>query len=501
MVVKNVAIIGQGYVGLPLALLASQRGHKVFGIDNDSMRIRTLSMGHSPYESASVQRDLDACVKSNPIEFTENYGVIQDRGIEDIIICVPTPVNEDKTPDLTPVIEASKSIGQHLRQGQHIVLESTVNPGVTEEVMVPILEEYSKMKLNQDFYVAHCPERINPGDDSWPLNKISRVVGASHPDALEHIVEFYESLLDIGTHFGKPYKVEGQLFTPTYDVQVMPLTSIKAAELVKSGENSFSDYLIAAANAMAQYCEARGIDYYEVKAGMETKEFSALRKYPSPGNGVGGHCIPVDPYYIIHDAERFGVELVGFKEARKINDSMPKYTAVLLSNGLNEVKKPVNGSTVAVLGVTYKPDVDDTRDTPVYPLLDHLIEDHASLRVYDPHVSKGRIPERFRHYAVDTLDDAVYKADAVIIATAHKEFRELSIPHLRENGVKVVVDGRNIISPQDCDKSDIIYKGIGRLSRSDELDAMLDRIAFMRALRSNGNGHSDKHKKDYKVAS
>lgn len=475
MVSQKTAIIGMGYVGLPLALLAARKNHDVIGIDFDENRIRKLVRKEMPYEDSELEILLK---ESRNIQFTTDYAPIRDAS--SVIVCVPTPVHKDTTPDLSPVEGAAHSIAKYLQKSQLIVLESTVNPGITEGIHFgKILESDTGMHPGRDFYLAHCPERINPGDHNWPTEKIARVVGATGTIGLDRAVSLYESLLDIGTH-----TVGGQ----TYDVKVTPMRSIESAELVKMLENTIADLAIAGVSQVAPLCKKRNIDLYEVLAAMETKPFGFFRKYPRPRAGVGGHCIPVDPEYLIHQGDEEDCPMPLYRLARQINHGMPIYTAGIISDGLNEIKRSLNGSIVTVLGIAYKPDVGDTRDTPSFPLIDYLRSKGATVRAYDPHVPMNRVPSDYQNYIAPTLNEAVANAHAVVVVTAHKEFKgQLTGNYFRENQVKVVVDGSNCISSRECLTAGIIYKGIGKIP-SEPTTAHFTR-RFELASQYHGNGH------------
>ncbi|HSU72582.1 MAG TPA: nucleotide sugar dehydrogenase [Candidatus Binatia bacterium] len=466
----TIAIIGQGYVGLPLTLLAASKGHTVIGLDYDQSRIAQLQFRQMPFEDARLEKQL----KNTTIHFTTDYKFIS--AATDIIVCVPTPVLKNTTPDLSPVEGAARSIAKYLRKDQLVVLESTVNPSVTERIMGKILERESGLVPGRDFYLAHCPERINPGDLKWPVEKISRVVGATGKIGLERAIDLYSSLIDVGTH-----EVDGV----TYPVKVTPMRSIEAAELVKMLENTMADLVIAGVNQVAPLCNKRGIDLYEVLAAMETKNFSFFRKYPRPGAGVGGHCIPVDPWYLIHQGDEEGFPMELYRASRKVNDSMPAYTASLVADGLNDIERPMKNSIVTVLGISYKENVDDIRDTPTFPLIDQLRSKGAYVRAYDPHVSRVRIPQEYHDFVAPTMNEALTNAHAVVVVTAHKEFKEqLSGSYLREHNIKVVIDGRNCISQKECQDAGIIFKGVGKIPRQARAVA----ADFSRIFQIHGNG-------------
>ncbi|MCK5211127.1 nucleotide sugar dehydrogenase [Candidatus Parcubacteria bacterium] len=422
---KNISIIGLGYVGLPLALLADKKGYSVIGIDIDTKKVELVNKKISPFEDKDVARQL----KSSKIEASIDFSRIKDSLI--VIICVPTPVDTNHMPNLELVENASRKVGEHLKKGQLVILESTVNPGVSERIVRPILEKTSGLKCGQDFYLAHCPERINPGDAKWNVSNINRVVGALSDTGLKLAVDFYKSIID---------------------GDVKPMKSIREAEAVKMVENSFRDINIAFVNELAIFFSKLGIDVVNVIEGAATKPFSFMPHFP--GCGVGGHCIPVDPYYLIEYAKKHGFNHDFLALARRINSQMPEYAVEQVRVGLNEKKQSINGAKVAVLGLAYKPDIDDYRESPSFGIIKSLKSFGAKVVSYDPFVPSKS--------SVKTLSEALKKADAVVIATAHTEFKKISPKKYKDNGVKVIVDGRNCLDKEKFQKAGLVYKGIGR---------------------------------------
>lgn len=423
---KDIVIIGLGYVGLPLALLASRKGHKVTGIVKNPEKAELINNRKSPIQDEKLIEDL----KNTTLTATTDYEVIKTASI--IIICVPTPVHENNMPDLEPVISASTNTAKNLQKGQTVILESTVNPGVSEEVILPILEKISGLKGGIDFHLVHCPERINPGDPKWNVENISRVIGSVDPEGLRIATDFYESILT-GT--------------------VKQMNTIKEAEACKVVENSFRDINIAFVNELALSFEKLGIDVKNVIDGAATKPFAFLAHYPSCG--VGGHCIPVDPYYLIEYAKKNGFNHDFLSLARRINKSMPEHTASLVVKGLNQVKMAINGARVAVLGLAYKANIDDDRESPSYDIIRHLQEFGAEVVSYDPYVLKKSTAQN--------LEEALDGSVAVVIATNHKEFVALMPEELLTKGVKVVIDGKNCLPKDIYVNSKLVYKGIGRM--------------------------------------
>src|SRR3989344_5104507 len=423
---KALAVVGLGYVGLPLVLLAAKKGYKVHGIDIDAQRIEQVKQKISPFKDEIIAEDL----KQIAFTATTDFSVIKECDI--VVICVPTPVDENHMPDLSPVEGACRASAPYLKKGTLVILESTVNPGVSEGAVLPILEKESGLKAGVDFYLAHCPERINPGDTKWNVENIPRVVGALEPSGLEKAVAFYRSIIT---------------------GEVKPMGSLKEAEAVKVVENSFRDINIAFVNELARSFSKLGIDVVNVIDGAATKPFAFMPHYP--GCGVGGHCIPVDPYYLIDYAKKKnGFSHCFLSLACKTNEDMPKYTVQLVEEELQKLGKLLAGSKVAVLGLSYKADIDDCRESPSFEIVKELERVGAKVNTFDPHV-KNRSSSTLLESAVDGVD-------AVVVATGHKEFRELKPGFFLDRGIRVVVDGRNCLPKAKYLESGVSYRGIGR---------------------------------------
>ncbi len=422
---QKVVIVGLGYVGLPLAILAREHGHAVTGVDISERRREMIKSAEVP-DLEDAQTD---ALKKKPLEVMSDFSAIALADI--IVICVPTPVDGDHNPDLSPVIGAVEGIAAHLRRGQLVVLESTVHPGTCEEIMIPILEKNSKLKAGRDFGVAHCPERINPGDKYWSVSRIPRVIGAIDQKSLARASAFYRSILD---------------------ALVYEMGSLREAEAVKVVENSFRDINIAFVNELAMSFTKLNIDVVHVLEGAATKPFGFMIHYP--GAGVGGHCIPVDPYYLIRYARKNGFSHKFLSLAREINENMPDFTAEQVKTALEQNDIDLDGATVAVLGVSYKPNISDLRESPSFEIIHELKRRGATVRIFDPHT-----PE---HSTVPALEDALDGADAAVIATAHREFKTLTPDVFIKQGVSAVIDGRNCLDKDQFAASALTYRGIGR---------------------------------------
>jgi len=423
---KTVAVIGLGYVGLPLALLADQKGYKVVGIDVNKEKVDLINKRLVPF----VDQKLESTIKKSKLTASTDFKALDQADI--VVICVPTPVDEHHKPDLKPVISSCEQVAKHLKKGQLIIMESTVNPGVCDDIVTPILEKGSKLKVGKDFYLAHCPERINPGDTKYDVGNIARVVGSNSSAGLEQAVAFYSSIID---------------------APIKPMQSLKEAEAVKIVENCFRDVNIAFVNELAMSFSRLGIDIKNVIEGASTKPYAFMAHYP--GCGVGGHCIAVDPYYLIEYAQStngFNHKMLAL--AREINNGMPKFTVDTLVGALKKQRLDPKKAKVAVLGLAYKADLDDCRESPSYEVIKELKKLKMAVKIFDPYVKKDS--------TVTSLDEALTGVQAVIITTAHKEFKQLSPAYLKSKGVKIVVDGRNCLDKNAFVKAGIAYFGIGR---------------------------------------
>ena len=423
---KKVSVIGLGYVGLPLALaIVKSKKYIVVGYDISEKQVKKILEKECPITDEKAQEDL----KELELHATTNEKEIE--GSDYYIICVPTPVLDDYTPDYTPVINATTTISKYLKKGETVILESTVNPGTCEEILLPILEKGSGLKAGKDFNIAMCPERINPGDPKWSVYNIPRNIGSLIPSKTKEVADFYRSFL------------EGN---------INEVSSIKIAEATKIVENTFRDINIAYVNELAKSFDVMGIDLIETLKAASNKPFSFMVHWPS--SGVGGHCIAVDPYYLIKRAAQSGFDHKFLKMAREVNNSMPKYTVLRLQEALNEVKLPVNGTNISLLGLSYKEDIADLRESPCLEIMDILKGMGANLTVYDPYVSDMS--------TVKTLDDALDKCNAVVISTAHKVFGDLTQEICKRDNILVVIDGMNKLDKEKIIKSGKIYRGIGR---------------------------------------
>jgi len=392
----TVCVVGLGYVGTPLAEAFAEHVPTI-GFDIDRRKVDTLIAARSK------------------IQATTDPSLIKNADF--IMICVPTPVSKAKDPDLGAVRSAATTVGKNLKENATVVLESTVYPGVTEDIVVPILEKESGLICGKDFFVGYSPERINPNDDAHTLEKITKIVSGMNKTTTDRLVDLYSKVTTV-------YRAP----------------NIRTAEAAKVIENIQRDLNIALMNELALIFGRMGLDTQAVLEAAGTKwNFHAYR----PGL-VGGHCIPVDPYYLVMKAEEIGYHPQVILAGRTINDSMPKHVAYMAIKGLNEVGKVINGSKVLIMGLTYKEDVPDTRESPVEEIVQELKEFRVDVYGYDP-LLPDNVIERFGAQPLPRLD---VKMDAVIIAVAHKQFREMPDDRIRSlmNDHPVLVDVRGMIS-------------------------------------------------------
>ncbi len=416
MVKQMVAIVGLGYVGLPLALLSAKKGKKTVGFDINKERINDLNKGKIFLKNNTIQQWYHE--GKSDIIFTSNEDDLDSENIK--IICVPTPVNEKKEPDFGPLLSATRLVSKHLNENDLVIVESTISPGTMEGKVKPILD-----KTKKHYYLAHCPERIDPGNKRYNVSNIPRNVGGIDLASTRLAADFYRSILD---------------------AEVKELSSIKAAEATKIMENSFRDVNIAFINEIAMIFDKMDIDIHEVIEGAKTKPFGFLPHYP--GIGVGGHCIAVDPYYLIDAAQKNGVNPRILKTARETNNSMSVFAFNLMKNKIKELN--LRNPIIGVLGIAYKQDVEDDRESPYYLFKELLDKENLKYYSYDPFFL-----ERSDFNSLDELQDNV---NVLVIVTAHTEFRNMN----PKEHIKLIVDGRNILNKDIVKAKGISYVGIGR---------------------------------------
>ena len=413
---KRICLIGLGYVGLPLAVAFAEK-FQVTGFDISSTRIQELEDGYDI--TLEIEDDLLASVKNN-ITYTSNIQDAKDCNI--YIVTVPTPIDKVNRPDLTPLVESSKTIGTVLNKNDIVIYESTVYPGVTEDICVPELEKSSGMVFNKDFYCGYSPERINPGDKEHTVTKILKVTAGSTPEIAQQVDDLYKQVITAGTYMA---------------------SSIKVAEASKVIENTQRDVNIALMNELALIFDQMDIDTNEVLEAAATKwNFIKL----TPGL-VGGHCIGVDPYYLTFKAEELGYKPDLILASRQINNGMSKYIADQTIKEMIKAGKVIKDSNVLMLGVTFKEDCPDMRNTKVIDVIDELKDFGINVDVYDPWVDPNEEKKWYKHGIISNPLDDNKKYDAIVVAVAHKQFKKYTAETYSQlsNGKEVVIDIKNIV--------------------------------------------------------
>ncbi len=406
------AVIGLGYVGLPLAVEYAQAGIQVVGIDSDGKKIRAIRAGGS-YIDDIPSESVKPLVEAGRLRATSDYSALAEA--DTVNICVPTPLRKTKDPDLSYVVNAAEQVAKYLHRDMLIVLESTTYPGTTDELLVPMFEEKG-FTVGKDIYLAFSPERVDPGNPQYTTRNIPKVVGGATPRCTKMAATLYGEVLE----------------------KVHPVSSASVAEMVKLLENTFRSVNIGLVNEMALMCNRMGIDVWEVIDAAKTKPFGFMPFYPGPG--IGGHCIPLDPFYLSWKAKQFGFESRFIELAGVINGQMPHFVVSKVIDALNRFKKSVNGARVLILGVAYKRDISDVRESPALDILQLLARKGARLSYCDPHVPF--LAEHGMRMKAEPFKAATLRrADCVVVVTDHKAFDYRLVA--RES--KVVVDARNAL--------------------------------------------------------
>ena len=427
---EKLSLIGLGYVGMPIAVAYARKGIDVIGFDLNKAKIELYKNGIDPTKEVG-----DEAIKASTVDFTSDETKLREAKFH--IVAVPTPVNTDHTPDLTPVIGASEIVGRNLTKGSIVVYESTVYPGVTEDVCVPILERESGMKCGVDFKVGYSPERINPGDKVHRLENIHKIVSGMDEESLEEIKKVYDLVIEVGTY---------------------PVSTIKTAEAVKVVENSQRDINIAFMNELAMVFDRMGIDTNEVVDGMNTK-WNALGFRPGL---VGGHCIGVDPYYFTYEAEKLGYHSQIILNGRIVNDGMGKYVAESAIKQMIKAGQAPKNSKVVILGLTFKENCPDTRNSKVDDIIKTLNEYGIEPIVVDPWASER---DAMNEYGVTlTKLEEIKGADCIIVAVAHNEFKALKLDDIKKlytgalaDDQKVLIDVKGLYSVKGLKESGLSY--------------------------------------------
>jgi len=390
---QKVAIVGQGYVGLPLALRAVEVGYHVVGLDVDETRIKRLSAGESYVEDITAERLAAALASGRFTPSTESRAV---AGFDVAVVTVPTPLR-DGNPDLTHVVAAAETLGRYLRPGTTVILESTTYPGTTEELVGPTLSERSGLVTGEDFFLGYSPERIDPGNPVWGLQNTPKVVSGVNAASLQAVSRFYETIVD----------------------SIVPVVGTREAELTKLLENTFRHVNIALVNELAMFAADMDIDVWAAIDAASTKPFGYLRFTPGPG--VGGHCLPIDPSYLSWRVRRTLGRPFRFVElANDVNDHMPDYVVQRLIIALNRTQKPVRGSRILLLGLAYKRNTGDARQSPAAAIIDRLLLLGAEVHAADPFVVEEHVDQRVLR--VQASPEEVASADAVVLLTDHAAF-------------------------------------------------------------------------------
>lgn len=409
----TVGVVGLGYVGLPLAVEKAKAGFKTIGFDVQEEKVKMVNEGHN-YIGDVVNEDLKELVESGMMKATSEFSFVKD--VDFIAICVPTPLDKHQEPDISYVKSSTEAISKHLSRDTMVVLESTTYPGTTEELLLPILEEGSGLKCGEDFYLGFSPERVDPGNLIYKTKNTPKVVGAVGKDATEVISAMYREVLE-----GEIYEV----------------SSPAIAEMEKILENTYRNINIGLVNELAILCNKMGISLWEVIDAAKTKPYGFQAFYPGPG--LGGHCIPLDPYYLTWKAREFGFHTSMIENSMIINDKMPEYTVDRAASVLNEHKKALNGSKVLVLGVAYKNNIDDYRESPALNVIDILKERGAVTDFYDPWIPKYKRNGEWHEGISEINADIIKGYDLILVATAHDAY---DYEMIRKNAV-AIFDTRN----------------------------------------------------------
>ena len=417
-----IGVIGLGYVGLPLIVEFALKGFQSIGFEVDTKKTAEINAGNS-YIVDVTSENVQKCIDSGKLKATTDFSEVEKCDV--LIICVPTPLRKTKDPDMSYILSAGGEIQKYMRRGQLIILESTTYPGTTDEVLQPMFEEKG-FKLDEDFLLAFSPERVDPGNPQFQTHNIPKVVGGVSKDSGEVASFLYSNIVN--------------------DVHLV--SSARVAEACKLWENTFRAINIGMANEMAKVCNALGIDSWEVVRAAATKPFGFMAFYPGPG--IGGHCIPLDPHYLSWKARQHGFDSQFISLAEQINSGMPNYVIKLVSNALNNERKAVNGSKILILGVAYKKDIDDMRESPALSVIDLLRAKGADVTYHDPFVPEVHFDHAYTIgdgeplFNADLTDDLIKNSDCVVICTEHSNIDYGNITQL----ASLIVDTRNALGEE-----------------------------------------------------
>lgn len=391
-----VGVVGLGYVGLPLAVEKAKAGYKTIGFDVQSQKVEMVNQGHN-YIGDVVNEDLSEMVNKGLLKATSDFSFIKE--VDFVAICVPTPLDAYQQPDISYVKASTEAVAEYLHKGMVVVLESTTYPGTTEELLLPILEKKSGLKCGEDFYLAFSPERVDPGNLLYKTKNTPKVVGGVGKDSTEVAAAMYRNVLNSDIY---------EVSTPA------------VAEMEKILENTYRNINIGLANEMAIICNKMGINVWEVIDAAKTKPYGFQAFYPGPG--LGGHCIPLDPYYLTWKVREYDYHTKLIETSGEINNYMPQYVVERSGKILNRFKKPLNGSKVLVLGVAYKQDIDDYRESAALKVIENFKEEGSVVEFFDPYIEEYKFKGQFHKGLKELTKEKLEEADIVVITTAHTNF-------------------------------------------------------------------------------
>ncbi|HLE15932.1 MAG TPA: nucleotide sugar dehydrogenase [Anaerolineales bacterium] len=420
----NVVVVGMGYVGLPLATLFAEAGFNVIGVDLNAHKVEALCRGES-YIMDVPGEQVARLVASGKLKATTDFTVLKQA--DAVSICVPTPLRKTGDPDLSFILDATRELAEHIHAGLVIVLESTTYPGTTREILLPTLTEQSGLTVGEDFFLAFSPERVDPGREDWTTYNTPKVIGGITAACTEVAASWYQLALKT----------------------IVSVSSTESAEMTKLLENTFRMINIGLVNEMAIMCDRLGIDVWEVIDAAATKPFGFMRFTPGPG--LGGHCIPIDPLYLSWKLRTLNYTARFIDLASEINTGMPRYVVNKIQDALNDQTKPIKGSHVLVLGAAYKPDVDDLRESPALDVIGLLRQKGAEVSYHDPYIPRIQQDDLDLHSVPDAIR-AAQEADCVVIITNHKAY---DYPKLLESA-RLIVDTRNALGQMGRKSSRVV---------------------------------------------
>lgn len=409
-----VGVLGLGYVGLPLAVAFAKNDISVLGFEKSEQKVSLINTGKN-YIADIQPEDFERVIQNGKLTATNDFLRIKECDV--VIICVPTPLDKFKKPDMSYIESASKEIGQYMKKGTFISLESTTYPTTTENFMLPIIEKESGLKVNQDFWICFSPERVDPGNKQYKTENTPKVVGGFGAEAQKIAMALYSKAIHT----------------------LYPVSSPRVSEMVKILENTYRLVNISLVNEMALLCGKMDINLWEVIEAAKTKPYGFQAFYPGPG--IGGHCIPLDPFYLEHIAKIYNFDLTMIHSAGHIDNLMPHRMCIKIQSALNRQKKAINGSKILFLGVAYKGDIDDARESPALRIIDEVAKKRGIISYYDPYIPQVKTEEGHVYQSTPLTDELLESVDCVVITTAHHCF---DIENITQNA-KLIVDLRNLV--------------------------------------------------------